>query len=355
MFSVKLQVLIIKKVLLPAAALFFIVSCSQDVRVKPELPADDVRLVVPSNFPPPVYNFSGNPLTKEGFVLGRKLFYEPRLSRDNTISCGSCHQQFAAFAHFEHHVSHGIDGLLGNRNSPGLYNLLWQTSFMWDGGVNHIEVQPLAPIANPVEMDETMPNIIAKLKADALYRKMFADAYGDDTINSQRILRAMAQFMGMLNSYNSRYDKYIRGEAGGTMSTEELNGLSLVRQKCTPCHQEPFFTDGTFRNNGLPFNPALNDIGRMQITMSPSDSMKFKVPSLRNVGLTGLFMHDGRFTTLQQVLNHYSTGLVQSSTLDPQLAGGILLTAQEKSDIVRFLQTLNDYEFITDERFADPN
>lgn len=340
-----------------AVALLFplIFSCTQDAPVKPELPADNIEFVIPPGFPAPVYNFSGNTLTREGFVLGRKLFYEKRLSRDNTISCGSCHQQFAAFAHFEHNVSHGINSLLGNRNSPGLYNLLWHPAFMWDGGVNHIEVQPLAPITNPVEMDETMTNVIAKLKADAVYRQLFVDAFGDDTINTQRIFKAMAQFMGMLNSYNSRFDKYMRGEPEGTMTAEELNGLQLVRTKCTPCHQEPLFSDFSYRNNGLAFNPVLNDIGRMRITSNLSDSMKFKVPSLRNVGLTGMFMHDGRFSTLQQVLDHYSGGIVQSSTLDPLLSSGIPLTAQEKSDIIRFLQTLNDYEFTTDERFADPN
>ncbi len=354
MFDRKLYVAGITALFFTATTLF-IGSCTHDVPVKPELPSDDIRLVVPSNFPQPVYNFSSNTLTKEGFILGRKLFYETRLSRDNTISCGSCHQQFAAFAHFEHKVSHGIDGLFGNRNSPGLFNLLWQTNFMWDGGVNHIEVQPLAPITNPVEMDESMNNVVSKLKADPLYKKMFIDAFGNDTINSQRVFKAMAQFMGMFTSSNSRYDKYMRGEPEGTMSAEELNGLNLVRQKCTPCHAEPLFTDNTYRNNGLLFDPILNDAGRMNITMLQSDSMKIKVPSLRNVGLTGLYMHDGRFNTLQQVLNHYSTGIVHNSTLDPLLATGIPLTTQEKSDIVRFLETLNDYELITDERFADPN
>lgn len=330
-------------------------SCSQDVPIKPQASLDDIEFKVPPGFPQPVYTFGGNEVTPERFKLGRALFYETRLSRDNTISCGSCHQQFAAFAHFEHSVSHGIDGLTGTRNSPALFNIAWHPNFMWDGGINHIEVQPLAPITNPIEMDETMGGVISKLKADAVYKQMFNDAYGSELINSQLIFKALALFQSLMISSNSRFDKYMRNEPGGTMSNEELNGLNLVRQKCSPCHQEPLFTDYSFRNNGLPFDTVYNDVGRMKITLDPADSMKYKVPSLRNVGLSGSFMHDGRMNTLQEVLDHYDSGIVPSSTLDPMLSGGIPLTDQEKSDIIRFLQTLNDYEFISDERFADPN
>lgn len=332
-------------------------ACRVDpnVKVKADLPVNDIRFVVPSGFPPPVYNFSGNPLTTDGFILGRALFYETKLSKDNTISCGSCHQQFAAFSHLDHPLSHGIYGLFGTRNSPALFNLAWKNDFMWDGGINNLEVQALAPITNPVEMDEDLNNVIIKLQNDPDYPTLFKKAFGSETINSQRLFWAFAQFMGMLNSYNSKYDKYTRGESGGNMSISELNGLSLVRQKCTPCHQEPLFTDMSFRNNGLSINPNLLDTGRMHITGLKSDSMKFKVPSLRNVALSQPYMHDGRYLTLMDVLNHYTSGIHNYTTLDPLLTNGIILSNQEKQDIISFLQTLSDYTFINDARFKDPN
>jgi len=181
--------------------MLLIIACEPDASIpkpKSDTPVYDIRFTIPEGWPTPLYNFDQNILTEEGFRLGRKLFYEKRLSRDNTISCGSCHQAFVAFAHSSHSVSHGVDGLLGNRNAPGLFNLNWHPTFMWDGGINHIEVQPLAPIANPVEMDEDIANVITKISVDAEYQKLFKDAYGDETVNSQRILKAIAQFQGML-------------------------------------------------------------------------------------------------------------------------------------------------------------
>ncbi len=325
-------------------------SCHVDPVIKDELPADNIRLVVPQGWPYPTYDFSTNPLTKEGFVLGRKLFYEPKLSRNNTISCGSCHQQFAAFSHLDHAVSHGIDGLLGTRNAPGLFNLNWHTSFMWDGGINHIEVQPLGPIANVVEMDEDINNVVNKLQADADYRRMFREAFGTETVTTQLILKAMAQFQGMLVSYNSKYDRYTRGEA--SLSTSEMNGLNLFQQKCNSCHTAPLFTNHQFMNNGL--DSVFADAGRARITLLAADSGTFKVPSLRNVALTRQYMHDGRFETLEEVLDHYASGVVNSTTISADVVGGIPLTAQEKLDIIAFLKTLSDYTFTNDPRFADP-
>jgi len=334
-----------------ALIVFFINACEVDSVIKEELPAENIALVIPQGWPNPGYNFSTNTLTKEGFILGRKLFYEKRLSRNNTISCGSCHQQFAAFSHLDHNVSHGIDGLLGNRNAPGLYNLAWHTNFMWDGGVNHIEVQPLAPINNPVEMDESISNVIAKLQSDAEYRQMFKNAFGTETITSQLIFKAITQFQGIMVSNNSKYDKYKRGETSLTAS--EANGLTVFQQKCNSCHAAPLFSNFDYINNGLDVNFS-KDAGRAKITMAPTDSGKFKVPSLRNVYLTRPYMHDGRFETLDQVLNHYASGVKSSATLHPQLVGGIALSNQEKQDIIAFLKTLSDYTFIQDKRFADP-
>jgi cytochrome c peroxidase len=325
-------------------------GCDTDPVIKDELPADDIRLVIPEGWPAPAYNFSGNELTKEGFILGRKLFYETKLSRDNSISCGSCHQQFAAFAHLDHPISHGIDGALGTRNSPPLYNLIWHTGFMWDGGVNHIEVQPLAPITNPVEMDEDVNNVINKLQADAEYRRLFKDAFGTETVTSQAMFKAMTQFMGMLVSYNSKYDLMMRGQTAFTSA--EQSGMNIFQAKCSSCHTAPLFTNLQYMSNGL--DSLSTDAGRAIITGLPEDSGTFKVPSLRNVELSRPYMHDGRFETLDAVLDHYSNGVKNAPNLSPGLAGGILLTNQEKADLIAFLKTLTDRKFIQDARFQDP-
>lgn len=306
---------------------------------------------IPEGFPAPVYGFENNPVSREGFDLGRKLFYDPILSRDSSTSCGSCHQQFVAFAHADHRLSHGINDLLGTRNTPGLFNMAWMPEFMWDGGVNHLEIQPLAPIANPVEMDEDVTQVIFKLQRQESYRQLFKNAFGSDSITTQLMLRAMAQFMGSMISANSKYDAYRTGK--GTLSSSELNGLSLFRTHCSSCHAEPLLSDFSYRNNGLDVSYAA-DPGRAAITFLPQDSGKFKVPSLRNVVLTYPYMHDGRYQNLNQVMDHYSSGILAGSALDPLLpAGGLQLSSQEKADILAFLNTLTDYQFISDRRFAE--
>ena len=306
---------------------------------------------IPDGFPEPVYKFQNNPVTPAGFALGKELFYDPILSRDSTVSCGSCHQQFAAFAQSDHKLSHGVDNLLGNRNSPALYNIAWFPNFMWDGGVNHLEVQPLAPITNPVEMDETMPNVLVKLKRSNSYPGMFEAAFGSDTITTQAIMRAMAQFMGSMISADSKYDRYEAGKVN--LTSVELSGLQLFRAKCESCHKEPLLTDMSFRNNGLD-SYFTKDPGRAIITSIPQDSGLFRVPSLRNVVLTFPYMHDGRFEKLMDVMNHYSSGIQPSNTLDPILAAaGIPLTLSEKNDLIAFLGTLTDYSFISDSRFKE--
>ena len=328
-----------------------VVSCSRDPEIIPETTAEDLVFKVPQGFPAPVYTFQNNEVTLAGFILGRELFYDPLLSRDNTISCGSCHQQSVAFAHAEHGLSHGVDGLFGTRNAPGLFNLAWHYTFMHDGGVNHLESQPLAPIENPVEMDETVANVIAKLNASQKYKKMFKDAFGDDSITTQRMTRAFSQFQGMMISADSKYDKYTRGET--QLSQQEMNGLATFRSKCSSCHTEPLFTDRSFHNNGLAPDPTIMDPGRMMITGLPSDSLKFATPSLRNIAVTGPYMHDGRYQTLQQCLDHYTNPLYQSATLDPLLTSGIPLTSQEKADLMAFLSTLTDWTFINDPKFRE--
>jgi len=222
---------------------------------------------------------------------------------------------------------------------------------MWDGGINHIEVQPLGPIANPIEMGETMANVLVKLQRSSVYPTLYKRAFNTDSITTQLTMRAMAQFMGAMISANSKYDRYLAGKT--TLSSTEMNGLQAFRAHCETCHKEPLLTDMQFRNNGLD-STFTKDAGRAHITTLPQDSGLFRVPSLRNIELTYPYMHDGRFQTLTQVLNHYTSGIKQSSTLDPLLSGGnMVLTAQEKSDILSFMLTLTDQSFLKDKRFSE--
>jgi cytochrome c peroxidase len=340
-----------KKLLFIFSSFVFITSCSVDPELKPIITDDDVKELIPAGWPTPFYNYNNNTLTADGFTLGRTLFYDPILSLDNTISCGSCHQQFAAFSHSGHDVSHGINGLLGNRNAPTLQNLNWNTSFMHDGGVLNIEVMPLAPITNSVEMGETMTNVVSKLAGSGKYKQLFTKAFGNDLVNSQRIFKAIAQFMGTMYSYNSKYDMVKSGKDNFT--AQEQSGYDLFVQKCSSCHTEPLFTDYQFRNNGLSVNILYNDSGRAHITGNATDRFKFKTPSLRNIEKSEPYMHDGRFTNLNQCLEHYNSGIVMSSTLDAQLQSGIALTTQNKADIIAFLKTLTDTKYLTDLRFSD--
>lgn len=306
----------------------------------------------PEYWPKPVYNFEKKPITEEGFQLGRALFYDTRLSRDNTISCASCHLQATGFTHVDHDLSHGIEGKIGSRNSLAIMNSAWSDSFMWDGGVNHIEVQALAPLTSEVEMDESLANIVAKLGAIPFYKEKFYKAFNDSTITGQRVLLGLSQFTLMLNTYNSKYDQYIRKEVAFT--EQEENGLRLFKNHCASCHTEPLFANNEFKNNGLNVDTTLNDYGRMKITQNPKDSLKFKVPTLRNIEFTKPYMHDGRFEALQEVITHYTSGVQQSETLAKELKEPITLTHREKVDLLVFLHTLTDKEFLFDKRFSFP-
>ena len=249
----------------------------------------------PVHFPDPVYKLNTNPITNLGFELGKKLFYDPILSRDNTISCGSCHIAQHGFTHHGHMVSHGIDDKVGIRNSMPLFNLAWSPSFFWDGGVFHLDLVPIAPIQNEVEMDEKLANVLQKLNASKAYKDLFQKTFGDPEITSSKMFQAISQFMLMIVSDQSKYDKVKRNEAAFTK--EENEGYTIFKAKCNSCHQEPLFTDYSFRDNGIGINPA-KDLGRYTSSLIESDKLKFKVPSLRNLKYTAPYMHDGRFLTL---------------------------------------------------------
>lgn len=313
---------------------------------------EDVVLKIPKGFPKPYYKFKNNKLTPEVFLLGRKLFYDPILSKDSMISCSFCHQRIAAFAHFDHPLSHGINGLIGKRNVPPLQNLIWQNSYMWDGGVNNLEVQPVSPITNPVEMDESIAHVITKLQRNPSYAAEFRLAFNDPEITSERILKALAQFTGLMISANSRYDKYMDGT--DTFSVSEKNGLELFRAKCASCHEEPLFTDNSYRNNGLKPDTALKDKGRGMITGLEFDDYKFRVPSLRNIEMTYPYMHDGRFRKLKDVLNFYGSPENFYGNAAKEVYEIGKLSEQDKKDLYAFLLTLTDKTFIYDKRFIDP-
>lgn len=315
-----------------------LLACQKDRSADNSLSID-----YPDYFPTPVYQFNNNALNKDRFELGKKLFFDPILSSDGRISCASCHNQAHAFADHNVSFSAGVGNQLGDRNSPSIANMIWSPNFMWDGGVNHIEVFSVAPITNPVEMNETMLNVVNKLNSSPDYRRAFKQAYNVDPITDQSMLRALTIYMSMIVSTDSKYDQYRQGKV--SLTAEEQNGLDLFRQKCASCHTEPLFTDYSFRNNGL--DSVFTDLGRGRITNDPSDYGKFRVPSLRNVELTYPYMHDGRFWNLEEVVDHYTAGIKNSSTLDPVLSNSINLTNTEKENIIKFLKTLTDWSLIS--------
>ena len=294
-------------------------------------------------------------MSENEFQLGRQLFYDPIMSRDQTVSCASCHLQATGFTHVDHDLSHGIDGRIGTRNSMALMNLAWNSSFMWDGGVNHIELQALAPISSEDEMGSSLKEVVTKLNASKKYKTLFYNSYKDSLVTGQKTLLALTQFVVMLNSYNSKYDKYIRNEKGGEFTIQEKNGLAIFKNNCASCHTEPLFTNKEFHNNGLTLDPYLKDFGRMLITNKSEDSLKFKVPTLRNIQFTPPYMHDGRFETLKAVITHYNSGITHSITLAEDLKNNLELTHKEEVDLLVFLRTLTDKEFLFNNRFSYPH
>jgi cytochrome c peroxidase len=313
---------------------------------------EHTNITIPKGWPKPNYDFKIKPLKHSSIELGRALFYDPILSRNNTISCASCHSPYNAFTHVDHALSHGIEDKIGTRNSPALMNLAWNKLFMWDGAVNNIEVQALAPMHNKVEMDETIEHVVTKLQASKIYPPLFRKAFGDSVITGEHTLKAIGQFMLTLVSANAKYDSVMRHQSKFTM--QEENGYRLFKMHCSSCHTEPLFTNLSFENNGLPVDTNLNDFGRIRISHHYNDSLKFKVPTLRNIEFSYPYMHDGRFKTLTAVLKHYTSGIQKSNTLSPKLEQPIVLSANEQVDLTAFLLTLSDKSFLFNPNFAYP-
>lgn len=329
-----------------------VITCMLTTVVLLSFKTSKMQFATPKGWPKPVYDFGKNPLSYNKVELGRMLFYDPVLSRDSSTSCASCHSQYNAFTHVDHDLSHGINDRIGKRNSPALMNLAWSSSFMWDGAVNHLDVQSLAPITNALEMDESLPNVIRKLQINKRYSAFFYKAYGDSVITGQHLLQALSQFMLTLVSNNAKYDSVMRKQA--VFTENEDKGYALYKQHCASCHAEPLFTNYSFENNGLYVDKTLNDSGRMAITKQPTDSLKFKVPTLRNLKYTYPYMHDGRFKHLGQVLNHYAMGIQHAPTLAPQLQKGVFMNSEEKFYLISFLATLNDKSFVSNPALGYP-
>ena len=293
---------------------------------------------------------TNNPTTVEGVALGKKLFHDKILSGNGMQACASCHLQPAAFSD-PNQFSTGIDGLIGDRNASAIVNVGWNNNLNWDGSAITLEEQAFEPITNPIEMNDTWINVENKLNADGEYPTLFKNAFNIDYIDSNHVVMAIAQFERTLISANSKFDKFLRGETQLTAS--ELGGYAIFNSEkgdCFHCHGTQMFMDNLFHNNGLDPEP-FTDLGLGKITNNVSDNAKFKTPTLRNIEFSAPYMHDGRFSTLEEVVEHYNSGGEYSITVDPlmkKLGVGLQLTNQEKQDLVAFLKTLTDSNFITE-------
>jgi cytochrome c peroxidase len=344
-----------------------LLSCRKD---KVGFEASPYKLEIPSHFPDMIIP-EDNPLTIEGVELGRFLFYEKRLSGDNSMSCATCHMPQNGFSDPKQ-FSVGIDGIAGTRQSMALVNLGWESFFFWDGRKTSLEAQILEPVPNPIEMHQSWKDATQKLNADIQYRNRFFRAFNEEGIDSIKVAKAIAQFLRTLISAESKYDIMYKFENKISLTTkeqailqtvdnEEWAGYDLFRSlngaDCFHCHNGPLMQVKKFSNNGL--DAAFSDLGRGFVTGNPSDNGKFKVPTLRNIVLTAPYMHDGRFASLDEVIEHYSSGVTHSATIDPLMEfagqGGVQLDSQEKYLLKRFLLTLTDYNFINNPKFKDPN
>lgn len=295
--------------------------------------------------------------TLEGVSLGKRLFHETKLSSNDKQSCASCHGVKNAFTDHSRRFSIGVNGDVGTRNSMPLFNLLWQKEFFWDGRAPSLRAQALIPIEDPHEMAASLPKVVTILKSHSDYPDLFAKAFGSPEITKERIGLALEQFQTTLISQESKFDRALR--KADALTPDEQRGLQLFLTEhdpprqlfgadCFHCHGGNLFTNSGFSNNGLDADPLPS--GRASVTKQTADQGKFRVPSLRNIALTAPYMHDGRFATLEEVVDHYNHGVKRSSTLDPNLAKhpkeGLGLSAADKKALVAFLKCLTDEEFV---------
>ena len=329
-----------------------------DDQVLAEVVGTPYELNLPSNMPPMDIP-EGNPLTEEKVELGRFLFYDKMLSEDGEISCSSCHKQEFAFSDAGEQFSKGVYDQVGDMNSMSLQNIGWQESFFWDGRETDLEEQSLKPMENPIEMHGYWGAVLVKLADTDRYPAMFEKAFGDQEITKERAAMAIASFMRVLNSTNSKYDKWRRNEPDVTFTTEEHRGFQLffsAQGRCYRCHDGNNFHSTLLHNTGLDSVWTGVNEGHFKWTGDSLDLGRFKSPSLRNVEVTAPYMHDGRLATLDEVIDHYDEDFHETRWTDPWMGGGgwFPLTEPDKHALVAFLKTLTDHEFLTDSRFSDP-
>ena len=336
-------------------------SCSnEDTGYEPTPQPLNIPILFSDHIIPPVIP-NDNPQTIEGVALGKKLFFDTILSANDTQACASCHSPQNSFTD-NTPTSDGIDGVFGTRNSMPLFNLAWNYGerFTWDGKELSLERQALEPVENPIEMHSNWEAVVDRLQSHPQYPELFQLAFKTRTITKELTTKAIAQFERTLISANSKFDIYSLGQTN--LTPQELNGLDVFLSEdkgdCFHCHgnpNNPLWTDNDFHNNGL--DGTFSDLGLGIVTGDPNDNGKFKSPSLRNLAYTAPYMHDGRFSTLDEVINHYSEGLQNSSTIDPLMKkiaqGGVQLSIQEKADLKAFLLSLSDPSFINNPTFQN--
>ncbi|MBL7825307.1 MAG: cytochrome-c peroxidase [Saprospiraceae bacterium] len=356
-----------KIVLVFLIAVMFVIACKPDPVEEPAKYDPTLATINLREFPDPEFPADNQP-TVAGVMLGRMLFYEKLLSKDGSQACADCHRQPDGFSD-SLQFSLGVEKLPGKRQAMAVMNLAWhKNGLFWDGRSPHVRDQALKPIQDPLEMNETLANVITKLSAEKKYTDQFIRAFGDATITEEKIGKAIEQFEFTMISNNSKYDKWKRGEA--TLTDSEERGRELFFSEydpfgtergaeCFHCHAGFNFTNDEYMNNGLDTDNEQTDEGRKKVTADPADKAKFKTPSLRNIAQTAPYMHDGRFKTLEEVIDHYNTGVKNSVTVDFLLQynlqpGGLSLSVQDKTDLVAFLKTLTDEEFLTNSAFKSP-
>ncbi|MFT4759162.1 MAG: cytochrome c peroxidase [Paraglaciecola sp.] len=349
------------------STLFFI-ACSDDDTSEEVILIDETPYNLEYGALPAPTLPADNPLTIQGVQLGKMLFFEKLMSKDGTQACADCHRQPDGFSDSTR-FSIGIEGLPGKRQAMPIFNMAYHSNeFFWDGRAELLRDQSLMPIQDPLEMNETLENVIAKLANEKMYRNQFTRVFGSEEITSVKMSLAMEQFMLSIVSYDSKYDQYLAGAAELTES--EARGLALFETEynpffpefsgadCAHCHGGANFENDQYMNNGLDTDANFMDMGRENATEAAADRAKFKVPTLRNIAVTAPYMHDGRFQTLEEVVDHYNEGIQESSTVDPAILNtkdsGLFLTDADKVDLVNFLKTLTDETFLGNEEYRSP-
>ena len=366
MNDLKVSKLLFTLIALSGVVLF--ISCEKDDTTPDKVVIDETPFILEHGALPAPSLPLDNQLTIQGVKLGRMLFYEKLLSRDGSQACADCHRQQDGFSDTSR-FSIGVELMPGKRQAMPVFNMAWHTNeFFWDGRAHLLRDQALKPIQDPLEMNETLPNVIAKLSNTQQYKDQFIRTFGSSEITPEKMALAMEQFMLSIVSNNSKFDRFLAGEIQLTESEErgrllfstEYNPFfpEISGADCQHCHGGANFENDKYMNNGLDAEAAITDIGRQAVTLLPGDKAKFKVPSLRNVALTAPYMHDGRFKTLEEVIDHYNAGIQESSTVDPAILNtkqtGLLLSQQDKEDLVNFLKTLTDDTFLNNEEYKSP-